>query len=288
MVSIEELRKLKYELFGDDEEVKRFLSNIVKELLNSKVKEKTLSPMMLTFREFIDVNLKRLVNAIVEQLRYITNKDEKTLKMLAAYLINWDIVNENIIYKTIATHILELIEKDHLSLSKFVSDMREIYNTPKGKFRYPVLYPFDRNRYANPLPLLKQELVKINNIKRQIEYMQNEYLKKKKVFDKDKMIINDIKLALKRINESILPHLKKIHDEKGYQERVYIFASQKKRFEVIYMEASQRYKENEKKVKALEKTVNGFRLKHKATLDKEEEIIETIAKNLATTKRKIQ
>ena len=63
---------------------------------------------------------------------------------------------------------------------------------------------------------------------------------------------------------------------------------QKKRFEVLYLEADTKVKQFEKKLKALENNIAGFKEKHKNELNKEEELIEIIAKNLSTPKRKVK
>jgi len=280
--------KIKQQIFKNDDEIKSFLQRCIKKILNSKIKENSISPLILTYKEFIDTNLKKILDIVTSELKKKANFDEQLLKIVAAYIIREDIKNENKIYKTIASYIIDLIKTNHVALSKFSSEMREVYSTPQGKFIYPVLYPYDRHKYASPIPLLKQILTKTQTIKKQLQLLEEEYKKIKKEYEINSILLSDIKTATNRIKNSIVPTLKKIHNSKEYEKRLLIFSLQKKRFEVLYLEADTKVKQFEKKLKALENNIAGFKEKHKNELNKEEELIEIIAKNLSTPKRKIK
>ena len=281
---MEKLEELKYSIFTDDDEVKEFLKRITNQLLKSKIKDKTISPLMLTYREFIDYSLKRIFNKIVEELKSKGLKEDDA-KLLSAYLIKEDLKKDMIIHKTIASYIVSVIKENHLLLNRFISDMREFYTTPKGKLIYPIMYPFDKNRHTSPIPELKQQLTQIETVKKQLLKMENELESLKKEVNRLKSLISDIKLAEKRISSSILPHLKKIHTKERFKERHLIFYMQKKRFEVLIYESEQKLKEYEKKLKALSLNIQGFKEKHKETLKKEKEIISTIAKNISIPRK---
>ncbi|NPA11014.1 MAG: hypothetical protein GXO62_02095 [Epsilonproteobacteria bacterium] len=284
---VKDLEELKQKVFHSQEEAKEFLENITTWLLNSSIKDKSISPLRLTYKEFIDNHLKIIFNEVMENLKMLTDLDEHNIKFLAAYLIREDQKNDKVIYKTIAKKIIELLKKDFLVLNHFASDMREVYTTPQGKFIYPVLYPYDSNKYANPLPVIKQELNKIYTTKKLLKHIEEEYEECKRTYEEDKKTVIDLKLALKRIKESIAPHLKNTLPLNEYQQRVWIFNMTKKRFDILLYEAELRIIQNAKKLKALKKNLEGFIQKHQDILNEEEKIIQTIAENLTKLKRKV-
>ncbi len=278
---------IKEEIFNSEKEVKNFLIRCIKELLHSKEKEKTISPLILTYKEFIDKHLKRIMDIVTFELSKKTNCEPKLLKNLAAYIIQEDIKGENVIYKTIAEYIIHLIKVNHISLHNFISEMREVYSTPQGKFAYPVLYPYDKHQYTSPIPLLKQILTRTQTIKKQLELLEKEYSSLKNLLQEKALLLTELKNALNNINNSILPTLKQIHNNENYKKRKFIFFLQKKRFEVLRYEAENTIEYCRKKLQILEKDINGFKTKYKEELHKEDELIQTIARNLSTPKRKI-
>ncbi|GAB6044887.1 hypothetical protein JCM11957_04850 [Caminibacter profundus] len=295
-MDLKEIEKLKDTLFENIDE-EQFLKKITKELLNSKIKEETISPLILTHQEFIDVSLKRIIKKIKQNLVTLAEKRNRPvfdkifdikLDYLAAYLFKKDIAGKKIIHKTIAKYILNIIKKNHILLNNFASTLnRTTIQTKYGKFKYPELYPYDRHKFASPIPLLKQEITKIDNIKKILDKLNKDYEKFSKSLEKKKILLTDIKLALKRIKTSILPILKKTKKENEYKEREFIFTMQKKRFEVLYFETEKEIKNLEVQVKSLKKNIEGFKEKNKDILNLEEKIIDTLAINLSKTKKKV-
>jgi len=294
-MDLKEIEKLKDTLFENIDE-EQFLKKITKELLNSKIKEETISPLILTHQEFIDVSLKRIIKKIKQNLVTLAEKRnlpvfdkifDIKLDYLAAYLFKKDIAGKKIIHKTIAKYILDIIKKNHILLNNFASTLnRTTIQTKYGKFKYPELYPYDRHKFASPIPLLKQEITKIDNIKKILDKLNKDYEKFSKSLEKKKILLTDIKLASKRINTSLLPTLKKTKKENEYKEREFIFTMQKKRFEVLYFETEKEIKNLEVQVKSLKKNIEGFKEKNKDILNLEEKIIDTLAINLSKTKKR--
>ena len=149
---------------GDN--LKNFLIGTTKELLVSKVKNETLNPILITHKEFIDTSLSKLIRKLKSKIINLAkhkkmNLGDKILEIkleyLAGYILKYDMVHQRYIHQTIAKYILNMVRKDYLSLTNFVSTLnRDIYEGKFGKFRYPILYPYDKNRYINPIPELKK------------------------------------------------------------------------------------------------------------------------------------
>jgi len=269
------------------DELKDFLRKVVKSLLNEKLKEKTISPTILTHKEFIDTHIKKIINKITERLTKKFNLSENEAKNLAKEIFKYDLLNDKIIYKTIAEHLVDLIDTNSIVLNTFVSDIREIYNTPQGKIRYPIFYPFDSSQYPSPIPIIKQLLIKYHTAQKRLNLLETEYKNLKAKIEKLKSLITDIKLAVKRIKESILPHLQKIRTNKEYKERVFIFSMQQKQFTFTIEKTKKELEELEKKFNALKKDLEGFKERYKEDLNIRETLIEEIAKNLAKPKKRI-
>jgi hypothetical protein len=269
------------------EELREFLRKVVKSLLNEKLKEKTISPTILTHKEFIDTHIKKILNKIKERLEKKFNLNEEEAKTLAKEIFKYDLLNDKIIYKTIAEYILDLIETNSILLNTFISDLREIYNTPQGKIKYPIFYPFDNTKYTSPIPIIKQLLFRYETAHKRLSILEQEYKKLKQEIEKAKFLISDIKLAIKRIKESILPHLKKIYDQNEYNQRLFIFSMQQKRFKFLLEENTKKVQEYEKKLVSIKKNLEGFKEKYKEDLILKEKLINEIAMNLAKPKKRI-
>ena len=293
----QDILKIKESLFKNDEEIKKFLKKITKQLLENQIKDETISPLILTHKEFIDVSLKRILKKIKEELLKKAQKMnmpvfdkifEAKLDYVAAYLIKEDMLKDKVIHKTIAKYILDIIKKEPLKLNNFVSTLnRKVYTTKTGKYEYPELYPFDKLQYTNPIPILKKELNKYETVKKQLAKMEEEYNQIKNRLEEKKKLIEDMKTALTTIKESIIPTLQKRYEKEDYLKRALIFSSQKKRFELLEFEAKEEIKILEKKEAHMKKSLEGFKEKHKEELEIEEKLIETLANNLMKIKKKI-
>ena len=290
-----EIIELKNKLFSQ-EDVKKFLIQTTKELLNSKLPEKTLSPIILTHKEFIDTSLKKLIKNLKEKLILLAKQknvfiDDKIfdikLDYLAAYLLKHDMVNEMYIHKTIAKYILNIIRKDALKLNHFVSTLnKEVYQGKFSKFRYPIFYPFDKHKYNNPIPELKSILNKVDTIKKSLKEKENRLNFLKIEFDKVKLEIEQIKIAATDMKD-IVNNLKKRYQEIELKNRLMMIKNQHSRFNVLLTELKDKLKKYDKDIKSLTKNINGIKEKYKDILHKEDEIVEIIANNLKKMKEKI-
>jgi len=295
-MDINEIKKLKSTFFKSDKELHKFLKSITTELLNSKVKEKTLSPILLTHKEFIDTSLAKLLKNIKEKLFVLAKKHnmplgdkifEIKLEYLAGYILKYDMANDMIIHKTIAKYILNIIRKDALKLNHFVSTLnREIYTGKFGKFKYPPLYPYDKNRFNNPIPPLKSLLNKIDTIKKTIQTKENLLEQLKSEFNQTILEINQIKIAAKDMKD-IVSTLKNKYKDKPLKDRLAMIKNQHTRFDVLLQELSQKHSNYKKEIKTLSKNIEAIKEKNKELLQKEEEIIQIIANNLKTMKQKV-
>jgi len=296
-MNIKEIKNLKSQLFQNNEDIK-FLKSITNELLNSKIKNETISPLLLTHKEFIDISLSRIIKKIKQKLFLLAKQKnmpigdkifEIKLEYLAGYLLKYDMANEMFIHKTITKYILNIIRKNPLKLNHFVSTLnREIYAGKFGKFRYPPLYPFDKNRFNNPIPLLKTTLNKIDTINKSLkekEYKLNEI---NSDLEKANIEVIHIKTAASDM-KIIIDSLKEKYQNKNIElkNRLSMIKNQHSRFSVLLTELKNKIITYTKERKSLEKNINGIKEKYKDILQKEDEIIETISNNLKTMKQKI-
>jgi prefoldin subunit 5 len=297
-MKIEEIKELKKKFFKDEEEVKKFLIFITKELLNSKITSETISPLLLTHKEFIDTSLGKLLKKIKEKLFQLAEKrgikivDEIMkikIEYLAGYLLKYDMANERVIHKTIAKYILNIVRNDFIKLNRFVSTLnREVYSGKYGKFRYPPLYPFDKERYNNPLPLLKQLLNRIDSVKKTLQEKEKRLKQISFQIDNFEREIEQIRVASTDMNE-IVAKLKNryVDSEKELKARLVMIKNQHSRFAVLLKELREKISSLKEEEKSLSKNIENFKERYRDILQKEEEIIDVISKNLATMKVKI-
>jgi len=294
-MDLKEIKKIKEELFSEEEVIK-FLKSITTELLNSKVKTETISPLLLTHKEFIDISLSRILKKIKEGVKSRAEKMGKPigdkifelkLEYLAGYLLKYDMANKMIIHKTIANFILNNIRKNPLKLNYFVSTLnREIYKTKSGQFRYPILYPFDKNRFNNPIPPLKTLLNKIDTINNSLKEKEEILKTEKDELAKAELEVAQIKVAAVDMKQ-IVTDLKEIYEGKELNSRLSMIKNQHSRFNVLLTELKDRIIELKRGIKSLEKNINGIKEKYKDILSKEDLIIEEIANNLKKMKEKV-
>ena len=297
-MDIKEIKELKNKFFKTEEELEKFLKSITNELLISKVKDETLSPLLLTHKEFIDTSLAKLLKKIKQKLFILAKKYkmplgdkifEVKLEYLAGYILKYDMANKMIIHKTIAKYILNIIRKNPLKLNHFVSTLnREVYTGKYGKFRYPPLYPFDKNRFNNPIPPLKSMLNKIDTIKKSLQEKEQRLQTLQENLDKANFEVKQIKIATTDMKD-IVKTLKSKYENKESElkNRLSMIKNQHTRFSVLLTELKEKIISYTKEIKTLSKNIEAFKEKYKDILSKEEEIIETIANNLKTMKQKI-
>jgi len=291
MLNINELKKLEKLLIKNEED---FLKNIVLELLNSKIKNETISPLILTHKEFIDTSLKKIIKKIKQKLIKIAKEKnlptydkifDVKLDYLAAYMFKKDLSTKKIIHTTIAKHLINLIKKDHTLLNNFASTLSKIkFKEKHSIYQYPELYPYDKHKYATPIPLLRQELTKIENIKKNLNILNQKYSNKQNLLNQKIQLKKDIINAIKCIKNNIIPTLK---NKKNFQDKKFIFTMQHKRFELMYENLKKEIELLTKEINYLIKNIEGFKEKNKKILNKEEIIIKTIAENLSKTKKKV-
>ena len=296
-MDIKEIKALKDKLFTK-EELNKFLKSITTELLNSKVKDETISPLLLTHKEFIDTSLSKLLKKIKQKLFILAKKQnmplgdkifEIKLEYLAGYILKYDMANEMIIHKTISKYILNIIRKSPLKLNKFVSTLnREVYPGKYGKFRYPPLYPYDKNRFNNPIPPLKSILNKIDTIKKSLQEKEQRLQTLQHNLEKANFEVKQIKTATTDM-KNIVKTLKSKYKNKEIElkNRLSMIKNQHTRFSVLLTELKEKIITYTKEIKTLSKNIEATKEKYKDILNKEDEIIETIANNLKTMKQKI-
>jgi len=296
-MDIKEIKELKDKLFNE-EELNKFLKSITTELLNSKVKDETISPLLLTHKEFIDTSLAKLLKKIKQKLFILAKKHnmplgdkifEIKLEYLAGYILKYDMANDMIIHKTIAKYILNIIRKNPLKLNHFVSTLnREIYSGKFGKFRYPPLYPYDKNRFNNPIPPLKSILNKIDTIKKSLQEKEQRLQTLQQNLDKANFEVKQIKTATTDMKD-IVKTLKSKYENKEIElkNRLSMIKNQHTRFSVLLTELKEKIITYTQEIKTLSKNIEATKEKYKDILNKEDEIIETISNNLKTMKQKI-
>jgi len=292
-VDIKEIKQLKLQLIPD---TKNFLISIAQSLLNSKIKNKTLNPTLITHKEFIDTSLSKLIKAIKEKIVILANQNglntddkivEVKIEYLSAYILKYDMANEKYIHKTIAEYIVSIIKKDYLKLNYFVSTLnRDVYSGKYAKYRYPVLYPFDKQKYNNPIPLLKQILNRVESVKKSLYEKE---LQLKMIIDKLSYFefeIKQIKTAASDMKD-IVVSLKSKYKEKELYDRLMMIKNQHSRFNVLLSELKDKIIKYNTQKSSISKNIDGFKQKYQDILSKEDEIIEELATNLTKMKTKI-
>lgn len=292
-MDIKELENLKNRLIPD---LNKFLDSVMKELLSSKVKSETLSPLLLTHKEFVDLSLSRIIKKIKEKIFLLAKQNgmpigdkifEVKLEYLSAYILKYDMKHDNIIYKTIAKYIINLIKKDPQSLNNFVSTLRrEVYTGKYGNFRYPQFYPFDKNRYTSPIPELKKVLTHVDSIKKQLRYKEITLDKIVRELSYSKETLSQVNLAIEDTKE-IVENLKKKYKDNDLKDRLGIVKNQYKYFSIMIENLKKKIDKYEKEKKSLQKNINGFKEKNQEYLNKEEEILSTLLSNLKKHKIKL-
>ena len=292
-MDIKELENLKNRLIPD---LNKFLDSVMKELLSSKVKSETLSPLLLTHKEFVDLSLSRIIKKIKEKIFLLAKQNgmpigdkifEVKLEYLSAYILKYDMKHDNIIYKTIAKYIINLIKKDPQSLNNFVSTLRrEVYTGKYGNFRYPQFYPFDKNRYISPVPELKKVLTHVDSIKKQLRYKEITLDKIVRELSYSKETLSQVNLAIEDTKE-IVENLKKKYKDNDLKDRLGIVKNQYKYFNIMIENLKKKIDKYEKEKKSLQKNINGFKEKNQEYLNKEEEILSTLLSNLKKHKIKL-
>jgi len=295
-MNLKEIKELKNKFFHTEEELQKFLKSITTELLYSQIKEKTLNPILITHKEFIDTSLSKLLKNIKEKLFILAKKHnmplgdkifEVKLEYLAGYILKYDMANDMIIHKTIAKYILNIIRKNPLKLNHFVSTLnKEIYQGKFGKFRYPPLYPYDKNRFNNPIPPLKSILNKIDTIKKSLKEKENLLNELNENLLQASLEVTQIKTAASDMKD-IVKTLKNRYKDKPLNDRLSMIKNQHSRFNVLLTELKEKIINYKKEIKTLSKNISSIKEKYKDTLSQEEKIINTIANNLKTMKQKI-
>jgi len=292
-MDIKELENLKKSLIPD---LNKFLSSVINELLTSKVKNETLSPLLITHKEFIDLSLSRIIKKIKEKVFILAKQkgmpvDDKIfevkLEYLSAYILKYDMKHDNIIYNMITKYIINLIKNNPQSLTHFASTLRRnIYPGKHGKFHYPELYPFEKDRYSSPIPELKKVLTHIDSLKKQLKHKESELKKITRELDMAKKTLSQIEFAVEDTKE-IIDNLKKKYKDNELKNRFSIVKSQYKYFGILVDNLKKKIENFEKEKNYLKKNINGFKEKNKELLNKEEEIYNTIFTNLKKHKIKL-
>jgi len=212
---------------------------------------------------------------------------EVKLEYLSAYILKYDMKYDNIIYKTIAKYIINLIKKDPQSLNNFVSTLRrEVYTGKYGNFRYPQFYPFDKNRYTSPIPELKKVLTHVDSIKKQLRHKEITLDKIVRELSYSKETLSQVNLAIEDTKE-IVENLKKKYKGNDLKGRLGIVKNQYKYFSIMIENLKKKIDKYEKEKKSLQKNINGFKEKNQEYLNKEEEILSTLLSNLKKHKIKL-
>ena len=292
-MDIKEIEKLKTSLIPD---INKFLDSVIRELLNSQIKSDTLSPLLLTHKEFVDLSLSRIIKKIKGKIFLLAKEKglpigdkifEVKLEYLSAYILKYDMKHDNIVYNKVAKYIIDLIKKDPQALNHFVSTLRrDVYAGKYGKFRYPRLYPFDKDRYASPIPELKKVLTHIDSVKKQLKHKENELTKITKELNKAKETLSQVEFAIEDTKE-IVSNLKKKYKETELNSRISIIKSQYKYFSFLVDNLKKNIENLEKENRFMMKNIDGFKDKNRELLNKEEEIFETISSNLKKHKVKM-
>ena len=296
MINLEEIKKLKEKFFPTEESFNKFLKSVANELLNSKIMDETISPLLLTHKEFIDVSLSRILKKIKEKILKLAKQHnmplgdkifEIKLEYLAGYILKYDMANDMIIHKTIAKFILDTIRKDPLKLNHFVSTInKDIHIGKYGKFRYPALYSYDKHKYNNPIPPLRLILTKIDTAKKLLKEKEALLNQIKNELQKAEFELKQISTAEKDMKD-IATTLKSKYKDKELKSRLIMLKNQLARFNVLITELNKKITNYQREIKSLTKNIEGIKEKYKDILNKEEELLEILATNLKTMKQKI-
>ena len=292
-MDIKELENLKKNLIPD---LNKFLSSVVNELLTSKVKNETLNPLLITHKEFIDLSLSRIIKKIKEKLFTLAKQkglpvDDKIfevkLEYLSAYILKYDMKHDNIIYNMITKHIINLIKNNPQSLTHFASTLRRnVYVGKHGKFHYPELYPFEKDRYSSPIPELKKTLTHIDALKKQLKHKESELNRISRELNTAKKTLSQIEFAVEDTKE-IIDNLKDRYKGSELKGRYSIVKSQYKNFNLMIENLKKKIENYEKEKRYISKHIDGFKEKNKELLNKESEIFNTIFTNLKKHKTKL-
>ena len=278
----EKLEKLKNSLFSE-KELENILKSVVNELLNSKVKNETISPLILTHKEFVDVSLIFIVKKLKDKLFEIISKKgvfSSDFDKLVIFILKEDMQGKKIIHKTIAKYILNLIKKDHLKLNYFASTMlKRVYIEKNGKYEYPIFYPFDSSKYSSPIPEIKQLMVKCEIAKKYVFKQET----------KIKELSNKIDKMLKKVEESNIIKKDILEISKKLEEKYKLFMLKQeyKYLDLIKLENQKSVELLKKELLTLKKSLDNYKELNKEILNIEEKLIEEIAINLMKSKKKI-
>jgi len=294
-MNIAELEELRKKIVPDSG---KLIKRVVKELINTNVLNETISPLMLTHKEFIDVAMVRIIKKIKEKLYELAKEKrlpvgdkifEVKLDYLAAYILKYDLKHENITFKTVTKFIVDTIKKDPNSLNRFVSTVRrDVYNGKNGTFKYPQFFPFDKDRYSTPIPELKNLISHSIAINRQLKEKEQELNRTKSELENFKELLKQTEFGLEDMKE-ILSKLKPKYKGKDVEleGRISLLRIQYKYFNYMVGVLKEKIAEYTKIVSAFEKSLKAFKEKNSENLGKEEEIIEIISSNLSKHKVKI-
>ena len=98
--------------------------------------------------------------------------------------------------------------------------------------------------------------------------------------------VNQIKIAAKDMKD-IVETLKSRYKDEGLKNRLMMIKNQHSRFNVLLSDLKEQIIYYSKEKKSVSKNINGVKEKYKDILQKEEEILNTISKNLSMMKIKI-
>jgi len=206
---------------------------------------------------------------------------------LSAYILKYDMKHDNIIYNMITKYIINLIKDNPQSLTHFASTLRRnTYSGKHGKFHYPELYPFEKDRYSSPIPELKKVLTHIDALKKQLKHKESELNKITRELDMAKKTLSQIEFAVDDTKE-IIDNLKKRYEGSDLKGRFSIVQSQHKHFDILVDSLKKKIENYEKEKSYLKKNISGFQEKNKEILNKEEEVFNTIFTNLKKHKIKL-
>jgi len=292
-MNIEEIKELKETLIDDEEKLLKTNTN---KLIESKLMTETISPLLLSHKQFIDVALTRMIKKLKESIVQIATEKKKPvgdaifvvkLDYLSAYILKHDIKHKNISFSTIAKFLIKQIKKDPNSLNTFVSTLKkDTYRGKNGTFKYPALYPFDRSRYHSPVPELRNLLLHAEAIVKQLKSKEIELDKVQMRLDESKKNLKQTELAFGDMKE-IVAKLKDRYSEEEMKNRMYILNKEYKYFKWVIDEEKQKVTELENSVRVMKKSLDAFKEKNGEFLNKEDEVIKELATNLSKHKTKI-
>ena len=287
MKNIEQIERLKKSIFTD-EELKKLLKRITNRLLNSHIKTETISPLVLTHKELIDVLLVRIVkplkDEVFEQIRkkgVFSNDFDKVVVLI----LKEDMQGDKIIHKTIAKYILNIIKENHLKLNYFASTMfRNVYKNKNGSYKYPEFFPFDKAKYSSAIPEIKQLLVKGKGVDKYINSQQNLINELEQTLKEDKESLKNLTLIKGQIVDSIA---KKLKGKQLYKDKIFMLKNEVKTADLQIYELTEKVSKLEIELKTLKKSLETFKRKNEDLIDIENKLIEKLANNLMKPKVKI-